>query len=79
VLLDVIMPRMNGADVFTAIKALNPAISVIFATGYSNEIATLADLAERGVIILRKPYSPATLCRRIREVLDSAARPASRP
>lgn len=79
VLLDVIMPRLNGSDVFATIKALNPAISVIFATGYSNEIATVANLAEQGVTVLRKPYSPATLCRSVREALDSAGKPALTP
>jgi PAS domain S-box-containing protein len=73
VLLDVIMPRRSGPEVFAAIKALRPDVSVVFATGYSNETAVLADLVERGVAVLRKPYSPATLCRRVREVLDAAA------
>ncbi|MGA7796485.1 MAG: response regulator [Candidatus Acidiferrales bacterium] len=79
VLLDVIMPRKNGPEVFAAIKALNPGVSVVFATGYSNETAALADLVERGVAVLRKPYSPSVLCRRIREVLDAAARRSSLP
>jgi hypothetical protein len=48
-------------------------VRAIFATGYSNEMATLADLVERGVTVLKKPYSPAVLCRRVREVLDAAA------
>jgi len=74
VLLDVIMPRRSGPEVFAAIKALNSGVSVVFATGYSNEIATLADLVERGVVVLRKPYSPSMLCRRVREVLDAAAK-----
>jgi nitrogen-specific signal transduction histidine kinase/CheY-like chemotaxis protein len=73
VLLDVIMPRRSGPEVFAAVKALNPSVSVVFATGYSNETAVLADLAERGVAVLRKPYSPSVLCRRVREVLDAAA------
>ncbi len=73
VLLDVIMPRRNGPEVFAAIKAQKPGVSVVFATGYSNETAVLADLVERGVAILRKPYSPSALCRRVREVLDAAA------
>ena len=72
VLLDVIMPRKSGPEAFAAIKALNPGVAVVFATGYSNETATLADLVERGVVILRKPYSPNVLCRRVREVLDAA-------
>jgi len=71
VLLDVIMPRRSGPEVFAAIKKLNPQISVVFATGYSNETAVLADLVGNGVAILRKPYSPSALCRRVREVLDS--------
>jgi two-component system cell cycle sensor histidine kinase/response regulator CckA len=73
VLLDVIMPRRSGPEVFAAIKALNPGVSVVFATGYSNETATLAELVGRGVAVLRKPYSPSLLCRRVRETLDAAA------
>jgi PAS domain S-box-containing protein len=71
VLLDVIMPRCSGPEVFAAIKKINPQVSVIFATGYSNETAVLADLVEQGVAVLRKPYSPATLCGRVRDVLDT--------
>ncbi len=73
VLLDVIMPRRSGPELFAAIRALKPETRVIFATGYSNETTALADLAKRGVAILKKPYSPAALCRRIREVLDADA------
>jgi two-component system, cell cycle sensor histidine kinase and response regulator CckA len=79
VLLDVIMPRRSGPEVFAAIKALNPGVSVVFATGYSNEIATLAELVDRGAAVLRKPYSPSVLCRRVREVLDAAAATSSLP
>ena len=73
VLLDVIMPRRSGSEVFAAIKALSPGTPVIFATGYSNEAHVLSDLMARGVAILRKPYSPTILCRLVREILDTAA------
>ncbi|HWX38495.1 MAG TPA: response regulator [Candidatus Sulfotelmatobacter sp.] len=73
VILDVIMPRRSGPQVYGAIKLLKPSISVLFATGYSNDAAALADIVERGVALLRKPYSPALLCRRVREILDAAA------
>jgi two-component system cell cycle sensor histidine kinase/response regulator CckA len=72
VLLDVIMPHLSGPQTYAAITAMRPGISVIFATGYSNELGALAEIAGRGITILRKPYSPAVLCRRIREVLDQA-------
>jgi len=79
VILDVIMPRRSGPEVFAAIKAIQPGVAVIFATGYSNETASLADLVERGVAVLRKPYSPSMLSRRVREVLDAAAATTSLP
>jgi CheY-like chemotaxis protein len=79
VMLDVIMPRRSGPEVLAAIKALNPRVSVVFATGYGNETAVLADLVEHGVTVLRKPYSPSVLCRRVREVLDAAAATSSLP
>lgn len=71
VLLDVIMPKRSGPEVYAAIKLVKPDASVLFTTGYANETATLADLVARGVAVLRKPYSPSVLCRRVREVLDA--------
>ena len=79
VLLEVVMPRRGGPEVFAAIKTLNPSVSVVFATGYSNESAALADLAGRGAPVLRKPYTPTALCRRVREVLDAAAPSSTTP
>jgi two-component system cell cycle sensor histidine kinase/response regulator CckA len=72
VVMDVIMPRHSGPEVYAHMKACRPQIPVIFATGYNNETAALADAVEHGVTVLRKPYSPAVLCRRVREVLDGA-------
>jgi two-component system, cell cycle sensor histidine kinase and response regulator CckA len=71
VLLDVIMPRRSGPETYEAIQAIKPGIPVIFATGYSNETAALTEMVERGIAVLRKPYSLSVLCRRVRETLDS--------
>jgi DNA-binding NtrC family response regulator len=73
VLLDVIRPRRGGPEVFEAIQAMKPGVPVVFATGYSNETAALTEMVERGIAVLRKPYSPGVLCSRIRETLDRAA------
>jgi len=78
VLLDVIMPHRSGPETYEAITALKPGIPVIFATGYSNEMAALTEMVERGIIVLQKPYSPRVLCRRVREALDYAAAGFSR-
>jgi two-component system cell cycle sensor histidine kinase/response regulator CckA len=79
VLLDVIMPRRSGPETYEAIKAMSPDVPVVFATGYSNETAALTEMVERGIAVLRKPYSPGVLCRRVREALDNAASRSSRP
>jgi two-component system, cell cycle sensor histidine kinase and response regulator CckA len=79
VLLDVIMPRRNGPKTYEAIQAMKPGIPVVFATGYSNETAALNEMVQRGVAVLRKPYSPGALCRRVREALDLAAARSSKP
>jgi two-component system, cell cycle sensor histidine kinase and response regulator CckA len=78
VLLDVIMPRRSGPETYDAIQALKPGVPIVFATGYSNETAALTEMVERGVAVLRKPYSPGVLCRRVREALDCAAARASK-
>jgi len=75
VLLDVIMPRCSGPMAYAAIKELKPDVAVIFVTGYSNEMAALAEIVESGVPVLRKPYSPGALCRCVREALDLVVTP----
>jgi CheY-like chemotaxis protein len=34
VIQDMVMPGMDGADVFLALQSLNPAVKVILASGY---------------------------------------------
>ena len=78
VLLDVIMPRRSGPEVFEAIQTAKPGIPVLFVTGYSNETAAMTEMVERGIPVLKKPYSPAALSRRVREALDLAAARSSK-
>ena len=72
ILLDVIMPKLNGRAVHVRIKALEPDTPVLFSSGYSSKLID-ADffLAER-VELIQKPYSPDDLLRKVRELLDGA-------
>jgi PAS domain S-box-containing protein len=70
-LLDVVMPKLSGPEAYTRMCAIRPDLPVIFSTGYSAESAPLLGaLAEKGVPILQKPYSPRILGRKIRDLLD---------
>jgi two-component system cell cycle sensor histidine kinase/response regulator CckA len=69
-LLDVVMPKMNGPEAYARISAEKADVPVIFATGYSSEMTLLQSAQERGLTILQKPYVPRELARRVRETLD---------
>jgi DNA-binding response OmpR family regulator len=69
-LLDVVLPKINGPEAYARISAEKEDAPVIFATGYSPEMALLHNAQERGLTILQKPYVPRELARRVRETLD---------
>jgi CheY-like chemotaxis protein len=70
ILLDVVMPKLSGPEVYERICAETPGFPVVFATGYSADIAMLQKAQARGLPILQKPYAPRDLARKIRETLD---------
>jgi signal transduction histidine kinase/CheY-like chemotaxis protein len=69
VLLDLTMPRMDGAEAAEALRALDPDVRIVLSTGYSDAAAGAAGLA--GVPLLRKPYRRAELLARVRDALQS--------
>lgn len=73
-LLDVVMPRMGGPEVYEKIRGMRPGLPVIFSSGYSQESARLASLVVQGAVLLQKPYEPRILARKVRELLDRKQR-----
>lgn len=72
-LTDLRMPGMDGAETVTAIKAIDPAIRVIVATGYSSEEVT-ADCYRRGADdIVAKPFDIEELLRLVERLLRPRA------
>lgn len=57
VILDMVMPGMDGRAVFEALRAVHPEVRVLVSSGYMDE-ATAASILRRGVAgFLRKPYT----------------------
>jgi hypothetical protein len=52
-----------------------PDIAVLYMSGYTGETILGRDAREEGVGYLQKPFTQATLARKVREVLDEALRP----
>jgi two-component system, cell cycle sensor histidine kinase and response regulator CckA len=72
VLLDVIMPKLDGIDTYEQMCKAKPSVPVIFTSGYSDHGPMLASLTQKGATILQKPYGSKVLARRVRELLDEA-------
>jgi two-component system cell cycle sensor histidine kinase/response regulator CckA len=69
-LLDVIMPKKSGKEVYVAIKSLKPDAAVLFMSGYTADILTRKGVIAEDSEFLMKPVSPPVLLRKIRETLD---------
>ena len=70
VLLDVMMPRMNGREVYTRMKQVDKDVSTIFCSAYDLETAQLGFISEQGLRLLRKPFDRVTMLDLIHDVLD---------
>jgi CheY-like chemotaxis protein len=68
---DVVMPVMGGPDLAGRLGSLRPRIKVLYISGYSQE--DLPGGSEEGTARLQKPFTPAALARKVRELLDGCA------
>lgn len=69
-LLDVIMPKRNGKEVYEEIKKIRPDVKTIFTSGYPANIINKNGIVEEGLNFISKPVFPNELLKRVREVLD---------
>jgi CheY-like chemotaxis protein len=70
-LTDVIMPGMNGRELARQAQASSPGLKVIYMSGYTDDVLSIAGATGPGVAFLPKPLQLDTLSARIREVLDA--------
>lgn len=71
-LLDVIMPVKNGKETFEEIRKIQPDVKTLFMSGYSESIISKRMLIEEGFCFISKPFSQATLLKKVREILDNS-------
>ena len=71
VLLDVIMPKMNGREVYEAILAIVPSMRILFCSGYARDVVINQGGLDVAMNYLPKPFTPKELLMKIREVLDN--------
>ena len=67
---DMGLPILGGWEAFLKMKELNPSVKVVFGSGYLDPNAKSELLKLGAKDFLQKPYTPDTILRRIREVLE---------
>ena len=70
-ILDVMMPIRGGKEAFEEMRSVSPALKVIYTSGYAADAIHESFVLHAGVPFLQKPFGPADLARKVREVLDS--------
>ena len=73
VLTDVVMPVMGGRELRDRLRAGRPDLPILFMSGYTGTDVLRRGLRDTGVPFLQKPFSPDSLTRKVREVLDARA------
>jgi PAS domain S-box-containing protein len=70
VVTDVVMPGMGGKALCEKLKHSRPEVKVLYVSGYTENAIAYQGVLEPGVAFLEKPFTPESLGRKIRQVLD---------
>jgi signal transduction histidine kinase len=73
-LTDVVMPHMSGPELARRLLASRPDMKILCMSGYTDDSIIRHGLVEADFAYLQKPVTPASLARKVREVLDSPSR-----
>jgi len=70
-LLDVIMPDMNGKKVLSELTEILPEIKALFMSGYPSDVIALRGVLDKDINFLQKPLSVKTLTKKVKTILSS--------
>jgi len=70
VLSDVVMPRMNGPQLYEALRRTTESVKFVLVSGYGVREAALRGALDPGIPIVQKPWEMTRLLATVRSVLD---------
>jgi PAS domain S-box-containing protein len=68
-LTDVVLPEMNGRELFEKAVEIQPDIQVLYMSGYTDNVIAHHGVLEKGVDFIQKPFPIRSLTTKIREIL----------
>jgi CheY-like chemotaxis protein len=71
VVTDVVMPELGGRGLAEVVRVKRPAVRVLYVSGYTDDALVRHGVEEDVDAFLQKPFTPLTLARKVREVLDA--------
>jgi two-component system cell cycle sensor histidine kinase/response regulator CckA len=72
-LTDVLLPGVNGPELYRRLTALCGAVPVVFMSGYADDALASPGLTQAGAVFLQKPFSLDELAGKVRAALDARA------
>jgi len=73
-LTDIAMPQLNGRELADRLKSMRRGLRVLYMSGFMKEtLLKYYSISTTGIPFLQKPFTPQTLARKMREVLDAPA------
>ena len=70
-LTDVIMPGMNGKELYEKIKELQPQMKVLYMSGYTEDIISNHGILHEGINFIQKPFTVHGLVQKIQKVMEN--------
>ncbi|MCA9009550.1 MAG: response regulator [Planctomycetaceae bacterium] len=68
---DVVMPGMGGRQLLDAVRQFRPDLRVLFMSGYTDDAVLIHGVVEATDAFIQKPFTPLSLARKVREVIDT--------
>ena len=71
ILSDIVMPEMSGPELVTRLKLYYPEMKVLYMSGYTDDAIVRYGILEDNIQFIQKPFSPVSLLKKIRTVLEA--------
>ncbi len=73
VLIDMIMPMLDGAQTISRLRKINPSLRAVISTGYSFDTSIQDIIDDRNIFSIKKPYTLAELKQKFLQIFSSSS------